>query len=38
VARVLLREKLDNMEEEKEWFEAAMERDTSEFLTGGDGE
>jgi hypothetical protein len=38
VARVLLGEKLDRMEEEKESFEAAMERDTSEFLTGSDGE
>jgi len=38
VARVLLGEKLDRMEEEKASFEAAMERDTSEFLTGSDGE
>lgn len=32
VARVLLGKKIDTMEEEKEAFEAAMERDTSEFL------
>ena len=38
VARVLLGEKLDSMEEEKKSFDAAMERDTSEFLTGRDGE
>ena len=38
VARVLLGEKLDRMEEEKKSFDAAMERDTSEFLTGRDGE
>lgn len=38
VARVLLGEKLDRMEEEKESFKSAMERDTSEFLTGSDGE
>ncbi|MFD1570527.1 hypothetical protein [Halorubrum laminariae] len=38
VVRVLLGEKLDRMEAEKESFEAAMERDTSEFLTGSDGE
>jgi len=37
VARVLLGEKLDRIQEEKESFEAAMERDTSEFLTGSDG-
>ena len=36
VAQVLLGEKLDRMEEEKESFEAAMERDTSEFLTDSD--
>lgn len=33
VARVLLGEKIDTMEEEKEAFKAAMERDTSAFLT-----
>ncbi|ELY50193.1 hypothetical protein [Natronolimnohabitans innermongolicus] len=38
VARIHLGEKLDKMEEEKESFEAAMERDTSEFLTDRDGE
>jgi len=38
VARVLLDEKLDHMEAEHKSFEAAMERDTSEFLTGSDGE
>jgi hypothetical protein len=32
VARVLLGEKIDRMEEEKEAFEAAMKRDTSSFL------
>jgi len=31
-ARVLLGEKIDRMEEEKEAFEAAMDRDTSSFL------
>jgi len=38
VARVLLGEKLDRMDEEKESFEAAMKQDTSEFLTGSSGE
>ncbi len=38
VARVLLGKKLDRIEEETGPFEAAMERDTSEFLTGRDGE
>ena len=38
VARVLLGEKIDRMEAERESFEAAMERDTSEFLTDRDGE
>ena len=38
VARVLLGEKLDVMEEEKASFESAIERDTSAFLTGSDGE
>jgi len=38
VAHVLLGEKLDRMEAEKESFEVAMEQDTSEFLTGNDGE
>lgn len=38
VARVLLGEKLDWMETEKQSFEAVMERDTSEFLTSCDGE
>lgn len=33
VARVLLGEKIDTMEEEKEAFKTAMERDTSAFLT-----
>jgi hypothetical protein len=33
VARVLLGEKIDTMEEEKEAFNSAMERDTSAFLT-----
>ena len=37
VARVLLGEKLDRMNEEQESFEAAMQRDTSEFLTNSDG-
>lgn len=32
VARVLLGDKIDAMNEEKEAFEAAMERDTSSFL------
>ncbi|WP_114579408.1 hypothetical protein [Saliphagus sp. LR7] len=32
VARVLLGEKIDRMEEEKEAFDAAMERDTSSFV------
>lgn len=32
VARVLLGEKIETMEEEKEAFEAAMERETSSFL------
>lgn len=32
VARVLLGEKIDKMEEENEAFRAAMERDTSTFL------
>ena len=32
VARVLLGEKIDQMQEEKEAFESAMERDTSSFL------
>ncbi len=38
VAHVLLGEKIDRMEAERESFEAAMERDTSEFLTDRDGE
>ncbi|WP_245779476.1 hypothetical protein [Halostagnicola kamekurae] len=38
VARILLGEKLGRIEEEKESFEAAMERNTSECLTGSDGE
>jgi len=38
VACVFLGEKLNRMEEEKESFEAAIERDTSGFLTDGDGE
>lgn len=38
VARVLLGEKIDRMEEEKEAFEAAMDRDTSSFLAEIDGE
>lgn len=33
VARVLLGEKLDAVEEEREAFEAATERDTSSFLS-----
>lgn len=32
VARVLLGEKIDEMQEEREAFEAALERDTSSFL------
>lgn len=32
IARVLLGEKIDTMEEENEAFAAAMERDTSSFL------
>lgn len=32
VARVLLGEKIETMEEEREAFEAAMERETSSFL------
>ena len=38
VAQVLLGEKLDRMAEEKDSFEAAIERDTSAFLSGSDGE
>lgn len=38
VALVHLGEKLDRMEEEKEAFESAMERDTSEFLADSDSE
>lgn len=38
VARVLLGEKIDRMNEEKKAFEAAMERDTSSFLADIDGE
>jgi len=38
VARVLLGEKIDHMEAEKEAFESAMERDTSTFLADSDGE
>jgi len=32
VARVLLGDKIDQMQEEKEAFESAMERDSSSFL------
>lgn len=35
-ARVLLGEKLDRMEEERVSFEAATERDTSEFVADGE--
>lgn len=38
VARVLLGEKIDQMEAEKDAFESAMERDTSAFLADSDGE
>jgi hypothetical protein len=38
VARVLLGEKIERMEEEKASFETAMERDTAEFLVDVDGE
>jgi hypothetical protein len=35
-ARVLLGERLDRMEEERESFKAATERDTSEFVADGE--
>lgn len=38
VARVLLGEKIDQMEAEKDAFESAVERDTSTFLAESDGE
>lgn len=38
VARILLGEKIDRMEAEKDAFESAMERDTSTFLAESDGE
>ena len=38
VARVLLGEKIDQMEAEKDAFESAMERDTSAFLADSDSE
>ena len=38
VARVLLGDDIDRMADEQEAFEAAMERDTSAFLIGYDGE
>lgn len=38
VARALLGDKLDKMNEERSSFEAAVERDTSDFLTGRDSE
>jgi len=38
VARVLLGEKIDRMEAERDAFESAMERDTSTFLAESDGE
>jgi len=38
VARVLLGEKIDQMEAEKDVFESAMERDTSTLLADSDGE
>ena len=38
VARVLLGEKIDQMDAEKDAFESAMERDTSAFLAESDGE
>jgi len=38
VARVLLGEKIDHMEAEKDAFESAMERDTSTYLAESDGE
>jgi len=38
VARVLLGEKLDQMDAEQDAFESAMERDTSAFIADDDGE
>jgi len=38
VARVLLGEKIDRVEAEKDAFESAMERDSSTFLADSDGE
>lgn len=38
VARVLLGEAIDRMGDEQAAFEAAMERDTTAFVTGSDGE
>jgi hypothetical protein len=38
VARVLLGDKIDQMEAEKDAFESALVRDTSAFLADSDGE